>query len=191
MGQAAEIARDAHRPVQRGGLQLDFVHDFINELEWLAAHAVPLVDHCDDGQPARLTNAEELEGLWLEALGGIDKHHCGIYRGEHAVGILRKVRVTWGINQVDHIRIALVSLRGVFKLQRGRGDGDTAVFLHVHPVRHGGLAVALAVDRAGLINHVRMQRQRLRQRGLTGIRVGDNGERAAARGLKSDRTHAP
>jgi len=86
MRQTAEITGNAHRPVQRGGLQLDFVDDLINELQGLAAHAVPLIDHSDDGQAAGLADAEELEGLGLEALGGIDKHHRGIYRGGHPGG---------------------------------------------------------------------------------------------------------
>ena len=116
--QAAEVAGYAHRPVQRGGLQLDFVDDLINELQGLAAHAVPLIDHSDDGQAAGLADAEELEGLGLEALGGVDKHDCRIYRGEHAVGVFRKVRVAWGINQVDHVGLALVSLGRILELQR-------------------------------------------------------------------------
>ena len=93
------------------------------------------------------------------------------------------------INEVDHIGLALMALRGVLKLQ-GRGcDGNTAVLLHLHPVRHRGLAVALTVHRAGFINNVGMQRQRLRERGLTSIRVGDDGECAAAGGFGGN-THA-
>ena len=169
---------------------MDFVDDFVDKLQGLAAHAVPLIDHGNDRQAAGLAHAEEFEGLGLEALGGVDKHDCRIHRGEHAVGILREVRVARGIDQVDHVGLAFVTLRCILELQRRGSHGNAAVLFHIHPVRHGGLAVALAVDRAGLINNVCVQRQRLRQRGLTSIRVGDNGKRAAARGLRNDRTHA-
>ena len=86
--QAAEVTGNAYRPVQGRGLQLDFVDDFVNKLQGLAAHAVPLIDHGNDRQAAGLAHAEELKGLGLEALGGVDKHDCRIHRGEHAVGIL-------------------------------------------------------------------------------------------------------
>ena len=96
--------------------------------------------------------------------------------------------MTWGIHEVNHVRLADMTFRRVLKLQRGGGHGNTAVFFHLHPVRDGGLTPRLAVDRAGLINNVRMQRQCLSQRGLTSVRVGNDGKRTAARSLSSN-TH--
>lgn len=154
--QAAEVASDAYRPVQGSRLQLNLVEDFIDQLQRLAAHAVPLVDNRNDRQSAGLAHAEELEGLGLEALGGVDKHDRGIHGRENAVGILREVRVTWGVNEVDHEGLALMVLRRVLKLQRGGSYRNTAFLFHLHPVGDSGLAVALAVHRTGFINNVRV-----------------------------------
>lgn len=84
-----------------------------------------------------------------------------------------------GVEEVDH-RIA------VRELQHRRGDRDAPGLLHLHPVRHRGAPARLAVDRAGLGDDPRMQRQGLGQRRLTGVGVADDGEGAAARGFGSD-----
>ena len=114
--EAAEVARFADGPVQGGGLEVDFGDDFVDKLEWFTPHTVPLVDHGDDRQSAGFADAEEFEGLGLEALGGVDKHDCGIDRGEHTVGVLGEIRVTWGVHEIDHVRFTVVALWRVFEL---------------------------------------------------------------------------
>ena len=94
-----------------------------------------------------------------------------------------------GVHQIDHVGLALVALGRVLELQGRGGHGNAAFLLHLHPVGDRGLAVALAVHRAGLVDDVRVKCQRLRQRGLTSIRVGDDGECAAA-GSFGGNTHA-
>src|SRR5699024_8772914 len=55
------------------------------------------------------------------------------------VGVLGEVRVAGGVDEVEHCV-------PVFELQRGRGDRDPAVLLHLHPVGDGGPAACLAVS---------------------------------------------
>ncbi len=181
--QPAEVAGLANRPEQGSGLQLDLVDDLVHQLQRAAAGAVPLVHDGHDRQTAGLAHAEQLQRLRLQALRAINEHHRGIHGGQNSVGILRKVRVARRIDKVDHEGLAVVTLRGVLKLQRGGGDGNATVFFHVHPVGDGGLAAGLAVYGAGLLDHVGVQRERLGEGGFTGIRVGDDGECAAARGF--------
>ena len=119
---------------------------------------------------------EELHRLRLEALGRVDEHHRGVDRGEHPVGVLGEVGVTGGVEQVDD-GVA------VGELQRGRGDGDAAVALHLHPVGDGAPAAGLAVHGAGLADHPRVQGQGLGERRLAGVGVADDREGAAPRGL--------
>mgnify|MGYP002717989788 CR=1 FL=1 len=49
MGEAPEVARFAHGPVQGRGLEVDFGDNLVHKLERLAAHAVPLVNYGDNG----------------------------------------------------------------------------------------------------------------------------------------------
>ena len=97
--------------------------------------------------------------------------------------------MTRRIDEIDHVRLAVVPLWLVLELQRGRGNRDAAILLHVHPVGHSRLTAGLAVDSTGLVNDMSMQRQRLGERGLTGIRVCDDGKCAAACGFFGESGH--
>ncbi len=49
------------------------------------------------------THLEQLEGLRLEALGGVDEHHGRVDGRQHAVGVLGEVGVTGGVDEVDDV----------------------------------------------------------------------------------------
>ena len=172
----AEVTGDADRPGERGRGEAGPLGDLVHELEGVLARTVPLVDDGEHRDAAVPADGEQLHGLGLEALGGVDQHHGGVDGGEDPVGVLGEVRVARGVEQVDD-GVAVLELQG------RRGDGDAAVALHVHPVRHGAAAAGLAVDGAGLADHAGVQRERLGQRGLAGVRVADDGEGAAPAGL--------
>jgi hypothetical protein len=57
-----------------------------DEVLW-AALAVEFVDKGDDRHVARAADLEELAGLLLDALGGVQDHHCAVDRGQRAVGV--------------------------------------------------------------------------------------------------------
>ena len=174
---AAEVAGLADRPGQRGGTQLDLLLDEVHQLERRQPGTVPLVDHRDHRDAAQRADLEELEGLRLEPLAGVDQHHRGVDRGQHAVGVLGEVAVAGGVDEVDHVV-------AVDELQRGRGDRDAARLLHRHPVGHRGAPVALAVDGSRLGDHPRVQRERLGQGGLARVGVADDGEGTAGAGVR-------
>lgn len=161
-------------------MEFDFFDDFVDELEWGAADAVPFVDHGDDWQAAGFADAEELEGLGFEAFGGVDKHDCCVDGHEDAVGVFGEVGVAWGVHEVDHEGLACVAFWCVLELECGGGDGDAAVFFHFHPVGNGGFAACFAVGGAGFGDDVCMQRQCLGEGGFTGVGVCDYGECSAA-----------
>ncbi len=68
----------------------------------------------------------------------------------------------------------------VGELQHRGGHRDAALALHVHPVGRDAAAAALAVHRARRGDHLGVQRQRLGERRLAGVGVGDHGEGPAA-----------
>ena len=174
---AAEVAGDADRPVQRGRLQTGALADLVHQVEGVVARPVPLVDHGDDRDAPVPADLEQLHRLRLEALGGVDEHHGGVDRRQHPVGVLGEVGVAGGVDQVDHGA-------AVAELQGGRGDRDAALALDVHPVGHGAAAAVLAVHGAGAGHHPGVQGQGLGERRLAGVGVADHGERPAAGGLR-------
>jgi hypothetical protein len=48
---------------------------------------------------------EQLDRLRFHALGGVDHHHRGVDRGQHAVGVLGEVLVARRVEQVDGVAL--------------------------------------------------------------------------------------
>ena len=167
---APEALAHAHRPgeghrrhAQRG---LDLVEDF----QRLAHLAVHLVDERDDRRVACPADLQQPQGLRLDAVGGVDHHQRGIDRGQHPVGVLGKVLVARGVEQVDHAV-------AVFHLHHRAGDRDAALLLDLHPVG-GGMPRGLAcLDAAGDLDGPCVEQQLFGQRGLARVGVGNDGER--------------
>ena len=173
---APEVAGLADRPGEGSGTELDLLLDEVHQLERRQPGTVPLVDHRDHRDAAQRADLEELEGLRLEPLAGVDQHHRGVDRRQHPVGVLGEVAVAGGVDEVDHVV-------AVDELQRGRGDRDAARLLHRHPVGHRGAPVALAVDGSRLGDHPRVQGEGLGQGGLARVGVADDGEGTAGAGV--------
>ena len=182
--QTTKVTRDTDRPVQRGGTQTDALLDLVQELQRFTAGPIPLVDERDHGHLAGPTHVEELQGLDLQPLGRVQEHDRAVHGGQHTIGVLREVGVARGVQQVEDVVV-------VGDTQRGRRDGDTAVLLHLHPVGGHSLAVTLAVHGPRRGDRRGVQRQRLGQRGLTGVRVGDDGEGPTTSGLLRDLRSRP
>ena len=118
------------------------------------------------------TDLEKLTGLGLDTLGAVDDHHRAVGGHEGTVGILREVLVAGSIQDVN-----MVSL--VLKLEHRGGDGDTSLFLDLHPVR-GGVAVGgFALDRARGLDRASVEQEFLGEGGLTRVGVGDDGKGSA------------
>ena len=117
---------------------------------------------------------EQLDGLLFDALGRVDHHQRRVDRGQHAVGVFREILVARRVEQVDH-------MLAVLELHHRAGDRDAALLFDLHPVG-GRMAAALArLDGAGQLDRAGEQQQLFGQRGLAGVRVGDDAEGAAAR----------
>jgi hypothetical protein len=160
---AAEGLAHAERPGDRRAVDLQHRLDLLEQLDRLAHLAVHLVHEGDDRRVAQAADFEQLDGLRFHALGGVDHHHGGVDRGQHAVGVLGEVLVARRVEQVDGVA-------AVLELHHRAGDRDAALLLHLHPVG-GGVARALArLHRAGHQDRAAEQQQLLGQRGLA--RVG-------------------
>ena len=174
--EAAEVARDADRPVQRGRAQADPLLDLVQQFEGLAAGTVPLVDEGDDGDAAVAAHVEQLQRLRLQALGRVQQHDRAVHGRQHPVGVLGEVRVAGGVEQVQQHA-------AVLEPQHRGGDGDAAGAFHVHPVGPHPAPPGLAVHRSGLVDRGGVQGERLGQRRLARVGVADHRERPPPRRL--------
>ena len=164
---AEEIAAAADRPGHRRGVERQRLFDLVEQLERVAALAVHLVDEGDDRNVAQPADLEQLSRPRLDALGGVDHHDRGIDRGQRAVGVFRKVLVARRVQQVEDEAFVLEG--------HHRGDhGDAALALDLHPVGTGVAPLALGLDLAGQIDRAAEQQQLFRQRGLAGVRMGND-----------------
>ena len=80
--------------------------------------------------------------------------------------------VTWSVEQVDAGSVIL-------ELEHGGRHGDTPVFFHLHPVTGGGVLVLARRDASRQVNCTSVEQKLFRQRGFTGIRVGNDCKSAA------------
>ncbi len=179
---AAEIATVADGPVHGVRADAQDVLDLFHKVEGVAGLAVHLVDEREDGNAAQGADAEELLGLCLDALGAVDHHDRGVGGHQGTVGILGEVLVAGGVQNID-------AAAAIGELQYGRGNGDAALLLDVHPVGHRVARVLLALDGAGGLDGAGVEQQLLGKGGLAGVRVRDDRERAARGDLVSKRCH--
>ena len=128
------------------------------------------------GTPRRRQTSKSLRVCALDALAGVDDHDGGIHGGEHAVGVLGEILVARRVEQVDDAAV-------VFELQHGGGDRDAALAFQFHPVGGRGALVFARGHAAGELHRAAVEQEFLRQRRLAGVRVGNDGERAAATDL--------
>jgi len=170
---ALELLAAADGPVHGVGLDAQNFLDVLHQLKGVAGFAVHLVDEGKNGDMAQGAHLEQLDGLRLNALCGVDDHDGRVCRHQGAVGILREVLMAGGVQNVH-------ALTGVVELQHRRGDRDTTLLFNVHPVGHGVLGALLALDGASLIDGSTVQQQLFGKGGLTCVGVADDGERPAA-----------
>ena len=103
----------------------------------------------------------------------VDHHHRRIDRGQRAIGVFGEVLVARRVEQVDHAV-------AVGKLHHRAGHRDAALLFQFHPVG-GGVAAGLARPHfARHLDGAAEPQQLFGERGLAGIRVGNDGEGAAA-----------
>ena len=165
----AEFLSGTDRPVDRAGCNAELFFDLVEQLEGIVRIAVHLVDEGKDRDVAHDTDFKQLSGLCLDTLRCIDNHDGGIGCHQGTVRILREVLVSRGIQNVDAVAV-------VIELQNGRGNGNTTLFLDLHPVGYGMARSRFSFYGTGEIDRSSVQQEFLSQCGFTGIRVGNDGK---------------
>src|SRR5690606_31838679 len=124
---AHKLRTVADGPVHRDGLHAQHLADLVQQIERIAGGTIHLVDESKDGNATLATNLKEFQGLWLNTFRTIDDHHGTVYSRESAVRVFREMLMSGCVEQVD-------DMSAVGELQHGRGDGNAAFALHLHPV---------------------------------------------------------
>ncbi|CCX65790.1 putative uncharacterized protein [Firmicutes bacterium CAG:791] len=163
----------SNRPVHRAGLHAKVLLDIIQKIKGILRIPVHLIDKGKNRHVTHSADLKELLRLRLDTLGAVDYHDGGIRCHQRPVGILREILMSRRIQNVDAAAI-------IFKLKNGRGDRNSSLLLNFHPVGNRCLSRCLSLDRARLVDGSAVEKEFLRQRCFTGVRVGNDGEGPAA-----------
>ena len=167
------------RPGEGAYLDLQFLLQFVKQVEGVASLAVHLVDEDDDRCLTHATYLHEFARLCLHTLGTVDNDDSRVDGSQCAVGILGEVLVAWCVEDV-HFVFYVRAIRCVVELHDRCRHRDTTLFLNVHPVAGGCLSDVIAFDRTSYLYLPSKEQEFLGERGLSGIWVADDGEGAAA-----------
>ena len=127
----------------------------------------PLTIAAENGAVAQRADLEQLDGLGLNALGGVNDHDGGVRRHQGAVGVLTEVLVAGRVQNVDTLVL-------IVELQNRRGNGNTALLFNVHPVGHRMLGALLALDRTCGLDGPTVEQELFGECGFTGVGVRDD-----------------
>ncbi len=180
---AEKVAPHADRPGGRGHVERQRLLDLVQQVERVAAFAVELIDKGDDRHVAQPADLEELAGLLLDALGGVEHHHGAVDRGQRAVGVLAEILVARCVEQVKGEPLML-------EAHHRRGDRDAALALDRHPIRAHPPPLAARLDFTRQLDSPAKQQQFLGQGGLAGVGVRDDRKRPPARNLVGQGAHS-
>ena len=170
---ALELLAAADGPVHGVGVDAQLLFQFLAQLKGVPGLPVHLIDEGEDGDVPHGAHPEQLPGLGLHALGRVDDHDGGVGGHQGAVGVLRKVLVSRGVQDVDAEAFIL-------ELHHRGGHRDAALLLDLHPVGGGRPGVLLALHLAGLGDGPAVEQELLRQCGLARIGMGDDGKGPSA-----------
>jgi len=168
---ALELEPGADRPIDRERPDAEHALQFVQQFERAFHRPIALVHEREDRDTTLPADLEEFPRLRLDALGGIDHHHHRIHRRQDAIGVFRKILVAGRVEQVDAVAV-------VVELEDGGTDRDPALPFQFHPVGRSGALVLAGGHRSCELHGPAIQQQLLRQRGLAGVRMRNDGERA-------------
>ena len=179
---------DAQACFSAGGQ--DVLHVTSDEVDDLLAHhfricriQVHLVEHRNDLQVVLQRQIQVADGLCLNALGGVHNQQGAFACGNGAGHFVAEVDVAWGVDQVQHVVLAV--LAAVLHLDGVALDRDASLALQVHVVQRLLLQLAVGNGSRGL-------EEPIGQGAFPVVDVGDDAEVAdVLHGLKFRRSHVP
>ena len=164
---AHALARLRRDPQDVVGVASDQIDDLTDHPLGLGARQVDLVEHRDDLEPRLDRGVGVGDRLRLHPLGRVDDEDRALAGGEAARDLVREVHVAGRVDQVQVIRLAVVSR--VVHAHGLRLDRDPALALEIHRVEQLRHVVAVG-DRPGELEDP------IGERRLAVVDVGDDRE---------------
>ena len=122
---AAETLPHPDRPGHGGALDLEVVLDVVQQVEGLASFPVQFVDEGHDRRMSQTADLQQFLRLAFNPLDRVDHHQDRVNGGQHPVGILGKVVMAGGVQQVYLAPV-------IIEFHHRRGDRDAALLLQFH-----------------------------------------------------------
>ena len=141
----------------------------VEQIKGVAAFPVHLVDEDDYGGRPHAAHLHELSRLCLHTFGRVDHNDSRVDGSQRTIGVFGKILVTRGIQNVDLV-VAIV------EFHHGSRHRDTTLLLDVHPVARGRFSYLVALYCSCHLNLSTEEQELLGERGLTGIRVRNDGK---------------
>ena len=139
----AKLTARSDRPIERNRVDPEHFFDIGYQFEWIPSEPVHLVDEGEDRNPAHSTHLEQLAGLGLDALAGVDQHHRAVGREQGSIGVLAEILVAGRVEDVH-------PMTRVLEVHHGAADGDPALLLEFEPVAGRVARSLLGPNGAGL-----------------------------------------
>ena len=152
---------------QRAALavQADLVLDLLLHHLRLGRGQVDLVDDRADLQVVLQRHVDVGQRLGLDALAGVHHQHRALAGRQRAGNLIGEVHVAGGVDQVQHVLLAV--LRGIGHAHGLGLDGDAPLPLQLHAVQH-------LVGHVPLLHHARALQDAVRQGGFAVVDVGND-----------------
>jgi hypothetical protein len=169
-----------HGPHGRHHRQLQFLFEKAEQLQRILTHPVAFVHEGEDRQATTTAHLVQLPGALFHALAIVHQHDRAIGRDQRAIRVFREVFVTGRVEQV-HAKPVVV------ELHHRRGHGNAALLFQRQPVGRGVPLGAPSFHRARDVQRPAVQQQLLRERGLAGVGMRNDGKRATALDFRMER----
>ena len=168
-----EFLAASDRPVDRIGLDAQLLLDLLHQVKRVAGLAVHLIDEGKNWDISHDADLEKLAGLRLYPFCRVDHHNSRIRRHQGAVGVLRKILMPRGVEDVDTEAV-------VIELHNRRGDRNPALLFNLHPVGNRVTRRFFPLDRTCKLDRSPIKQEFFSQGGFSRIRMRDDCERPAA-----------
>ncbi len=153
-----KLELDAERELKHDRIGSEALPHHLHRNEEIGADLIHLVDEDHARHAVFVGLTPHRLGLRLNALVGVEQRNRAVEHAQGALDFDGEIDVARRIDDVDALVVPIGR-------RRGRGDGDAALLLLLHPV-HGGSAV---VHLADLVALARVVEDPLCGRGLAGV----------------------
>ena len=169
---ALEILTAVDGPGHRMQLDIQLLFNFFHQIETVLSVPVHLIDKNDHRCSPHPAYLHQTPRLGFHPIDAVDNENDAVHGRQCPVGVLGKILVTGGIQQIDKNIV-------VFESHHRCRHRYTSLALYLHEIAGSMFLDFIALDRPSRLNGAPEQQEFLGERCLTGIGVGYDGKSLA------------